>query len=111
MKYAPPIHSIPPWPNLPRTFTKPKHPSTGLPIAFGLGLSRTLLPCTLFRGFGALIPAGPEPSTMSLDTTRNSIIQYVEVPWYIISRRQVHLWVIVRQKRLINGQDMLLINQ
>ena len=45
-----------------------------------------------------LIPAGLEPSKLNLDTSK-----------YIISRRQVYLWVV--RKGLINGYDMLLINQ
>ena len=39
LKCAPPIHSIPLWPNQPlENLQKPQHPSTGHSIAFGLGL-------------------------------------------------------------------------
>ena len=41
-----------------------------------------------------------EPSKLNLDTSK-----------YTISRRQVYLWIVVPQKRLINGYDMILTNQ
>ena len=75
-------------------------------IGHKTGTHRNQVKCTLLPpqnssgelapwSYADLIPAGLEPSELNLDTSK-----------YMISCRQVYLWITVRQKGLINRHDV-----